>query len=265
VEPQRYEIRPDDDHVFAVTGVPPRQGETALLVIEDISAHERSANAEREFIANAAHELLTPLTGIVGAAHALESGAKLEPELRDRFITHITGECSRMARIARGLLVLARARSGDEQPLPEIVQLAPLLAEAAEGAGGAGDVAISCASELTACVDRDLIEQALTNLIGNARRHSGNGPVTVTAYDIDEEHVGVDIADEGRGFPREAAGSLGRRFSSGDGRGGRGFGLGLSIATQSIGVCGGTLTIQPRAPRGTIARVELPRGSDRRA
>jgi len=55
---------------------------------------------QQEFIANVAHELLTPLTGIVGAAHALESGAKADPELRDRFIGHITRECSRLARVS---------------------------------------------------------------------------------------------------------------------------------------------------------------------
>src|SRR6266480_1613835 len=157
--PQRRELRPDENHAFVVIGVPPGNGSTALLLIEDVSLRERRTRAQQEFIANAAHELLTPLTGIVGAAHALESGAKTEPELRDRFIGHITRECNRLARIARGLLVLARAQSGEEPPRPDIVQLRPLLEDAAEGAGSTGDVEIECPDLLNAFVDRDLAEQ----------------------------------------------------------------------------------------------------------
>lgn len=257
--PERYEARPDDAHSFVLTGIPLGRGETALLVIEEVSALERHADAEREFIANAAHELLTPLTGIVGAAHALESGAKLEPELRDRFITHITRECSRLARIARGMLVLARAQSGEELPRPHVVELDALLQQAAEGAGSTGDVAISCPSDLTVFVDPDLAEQAFTNLIANARRHSGSAPVTVTAYATDGDGAGVEIADEGPGF--DANRTVGRRFIARERRDGSGFGLGLSIATEALRICGGDVTLRPRGERGTVASVALPRAA----
>jgi two-component system, OmpR family, sensor histidine kinase VicK len=258
---QRYEVRHDSDHAFALTGVPSGTRETALLVIEDISVHERRAQAEREFIANAAHELLTPLTGIVGAAHALESGAKTEPELRDRFITHIARECNRLARIARGLLVLARAQSGEEPPRPDIIDLGKLLHDAADGAGSAGDVRIECPPGLTAFVDRDLAEQAFTNLIANARRHSGQAPVKITTYRSDEDVI-VEIADEGTGYEFSSAPDE-RRFASSAGRDGGGFGLGLSIASQAVRACGGNLTITPRRDRGSVARVELPLGAHR--
>ena len=257
--PQRREVRPDCDHAFVVVGVPPAHGSTALLLIEDVSLQERRSRAQREFIANAAHELLTPLTGIVGAAHALESGAKLEPELRDRFIGHITRECNRLARIARGLLVLARAQSGEEPPRPDFVQLRSLLDDAAEGAGASGDVTIRCSPELTAFVDRDLAEQAFTNFIGNARRHSGHEAVLVTAYPGGKRHVCVDIVDEGGGLAAADAGRLSRRFVSGAGRDGAGFGLGLSIATQAVELSGGRVAISPGLERGTVVRVELPR------
>jgi two-component system, OmpR family, phosphate regulon sensor histidine kinase PhoR len=258
--PERREVRPDQDHVFVVIGVPPGEGSTVLLLVEDASLHERRAQAQQEFIANAAHELLTPLTGIVGAAHALESGAKVEPELRDRFIGHITRECNRLARIARGLLVLARAQSGEEPPRRDIVQLRPLLEDAAEGAGSTGDVMIECSDLLTAVVDRDLAEQAFTNIIANARRHSGQRPVLVQAYVSGERHVAVEIADEGEGFELADGERFGRRFASGAGRDGGGFGLGLSIATQAVELSGGSVAIRPRAARGTVVYVELPRG-----
>jgi two-component system, OmpR family, phosphate regulon sensor histidine kinase PhoR len=257
--PRRREVHPDEDHSFIVIGVPPDRGSTALIVIQDVSLEDRRARARQEFIANAAHELLTPLTGIVGAAHALESGAKVEPELRDRFIGHITRECDRLARIARGLLVLARAQSGEEPPRPEIVSLRSLLEDASEGAGSTGDVEIRCSPRLTAFVDRDLAEQAFTNFIANARRHSGHEPVLVSAFRCGERQVRVEIADEGGGFEVTDE-RLGRRFARGAGRDGGGFGLGLSIATQAVEISGGRVAFRPQPERGTVVRVDLPRG-----
>jgi signal transduction histidine kinase len=258
--PQRREVRPDAEHAFVLIGVPPGHGSSALLLIQDVSVSERRTRAQQEFIANAAHELLTPLTGIVGAAHALESGAKTEPELRDRFIGHITRECNRLARIARGLLVLARAQSGEEPPRPDIVQLSPLLEDAAEGAGSTGDVEISCPERLTAFVDRDLAEQALTNFIANARRHSGHEPVVVKAFPNNSRSVRVEVADEGGGFQLTDGSRVARRFASGAGRDGGGFGLGLSIATQAIELSGGRVEFRERQGRGTVVRIDLPRG-----
>jgi two-component system, OmpR family, sensor histidine kinase VicK len=257
---RRREVYPDPDHAFVVLGVPPAHGSTALVAIQDVSLHERRARAQQEFIANAAHELLTPLTGIVGAAHALESGAKAEPELRDRFIGHITRECNRLARIARGLLVLARAQSGEEPPRPDVVELRPLLEDAAAGAGSTGDVTIECSKLLAVFVDRDLAEQAFVNFIANARRHAGREPVLVKAYVGEDRRVRIDIADDGAGFEPAGHGRVPRRFASGAGRDGGGFGLGLSIATQAVELNGGRVAIQARPERGTIVRVELPQG-----
>lgn len=259
IGPVRREVSPDEDHRFVLTGIPPGRGSAALIMIQDVSSQQRRIRAQQEFITNAAHELLTPLTGIVGAAHALSAGAKAEPELRDRFIGHIARECDRLARIARGLLVLARAQSGQEPPRPEIVQLRPLLEDASEGAGSTGDVEISCSDRLTAFVDRDLAEQAFTNLITNARRHSRPGLVLVRAFANSDGNVSVEIADEGPGFEGPGARVV-RRFASGSGRDGGGFGLGLSIATQAVQLSGGRLEIHPGADRGTVVEVELPRG-----
>ena len=256
--PVRREVHPDGDHAFVMIGVPPARASNALIVIQDVSWQDRRTRAQQEFIANAAHELLTPLTGIVGAAHALEAGAKAEPELRDRFIRHITRECDRLARIARGLLVLARAQSGEEPPRPEIVQLRSLLEDASVGAGSTGDVKITCSPRLTAFVDRDLVEQAFTNLIANARRHSSPQAVVVKAFSSGERNVSVEIADTGAGF--EGVDGLGRRFATGAGRDGGGFGLGLSIARQAVEVSGGRVAIHPPTDRGTVVQVDLPRG-----
>ena len=75
----------DANRTYSISGITALKSTTGVILVEDISGDERRQRAEREFVANAAHELLTPLTGIVGAAHVLQAGAKNVHEDRDRF------------------------------------------------------------------------------------------------------------------------------------------------------------------------------------
>ncbi len=236
----RVEI--DDDRAYMLNGLTARGERTAAILLRDITRHARRGRAEREFIANAAHELLTPLTGIVGAAHVLEAGAKDVPEDRDRFIAHITAECSRLARIARSLLVLARAQSGAEPPRLEIVGLRPVLDEVA-GLVDA-DVVVRGEADLTVLADVDLLIQALTNLVANAERHGGARTVVVQVRQAEAGLVELDVCnDDGRALKPDGQRT---RFRSSAGRDGGGFGLGLSIAEQSLEVMGGHLFLDRR-------------------
>jgi signal transduction histidine kinase len=251
------------DRVYCVTGMGARRAPTAVLMIEDVTARERRHRAQREFVANAAHELLTPLTGIVGAAHVLESGGKVDPETRDRFISHIARQCDRLARIARSLLVLARARSGEEPPRPELLPLRSLIANALEAAGlNDEDVHVEVDQDvdemLSVFVDPDLAEQALTNLLANARRHSGEHPLGITAHDSAGHMVEIRIVDRGIGIFPEQLDRIQRRFATGAGRDSTGFGLGLSIAAQALELIDGTLSFESTPGEGTCAFVGLP-------
>jgi signal transduction histidine kinase len=252
------EVRSKGGRVCNVVGISAGRTGTAVLMLEDVTARARRAEAQREFVANAAHELLTPLTGIVGAAHVLESGGKVDPSTRDRFIAHIAHECDRLARVARSLLVLARARSGEEPPRPESVPLRPLL-EAAIEAAGADDLArVQCDDGVDVFVDRDLAEQALANLIANAKRHAPGEPILVTVGEGRDRAVAVEIVDHGGGMTPDQLDRLERRFASGAGRDSMGFGLGVSIAAQALEAIDGTLSFESSPGIGTRARVELP-------
>jgi PAS domain S-box-containing protein len=111
----RKETRAGDTasgHLYSLTGLPASDSETAIVVINDLSERERREQAAREFVANAAHELRTPVAGIAVAVDALQAGAKEEPARRDEFLGHIERESARLARLARSLLVLARTQAG---------------------------------------------------------------------------------------------------------------------------------------------------------
>jgi signal transduction histidine kinase len=243
-------VEVDGERIYLVDGLSARNEAPAAILLRDVTAHNRRGRAEREFVANASHELLTPLTGIVTAAHVLEAGAKDVPEDRDRFVAHIATECTRLARIARSLLVLARAQSGEESPRLEIVELRAVLAEVVELVDA--DVGIRCPEGVTVFADVDLLIQALTNLLANAAKH-GPGAVAVEARPVASELVELDLGGDDRDVAQ--AGEFRRRFQSGAGRDGGGFGLGLSIAEQSLEVMGGHLLLD-----GDTVRVRIPAG-----
>jgi signal transduction histidine kinase len=242
----------DHGHVYAVSGITAHNSGTATILIEDVSSRERHVRAEREFVSNAAHELLTPLTGIVGAAHVLQAGAKNVPQDRDHFIDHIAAECSRLTRIARSLLILARAQSGEEPPRLEIIRLCELIQEVVQLLDAT--VTVRCDEKLTVLADADLFVQAFTNLIANAVRH-GSGEVVVQADEVGHL-VEVEILDTDTAGPGPAG--LGKRFRSGSGRDGGGFGLGLSIAAQSLEAMNAHLFLEEGS-----TRVQIPRGGAR--
>ena len=251
-------VTPDEQHAYGVTGIP-SQPETdwALLVVDDLTEQERRELAEREFVSNAAHELRTPLTTIIGAIEVLQAGAKEDPVERDRFLGHIERESGRLARLARAMLTLARAHSGQEQPRIEAVELAPLLREIAAGlrphAGVAVDVEVD--DGLAVAANRDLLEQALRNLGENAAKHTASGSVVLRAYG-NPNTVTVEVEDSGPGISPEVQRHVFDRFYRGE-RDAEGFGLGLAIVRESVRTLGARIELDSSPGHGTVFRILL--------
>jgi signal transduction histidine kinase/HAMP domain-containing protein len=255
---RQVHVTPDEHHAYGVTGIP-SQPETdwALLVVDDLTEQERRELAEREFVSNAAHELRTPLTTIIGAVEVLQAGAKEDPAERDRFLAHIERESGRLARLARAMLTLARAHSGEEPPRLEAVELAPLLREVAAGlqphAGVSVDVEVP--DDLAVEANRDLLEQALRNLGENAAKHTARGSVVLRAYG-DSATVAVEVEDSGPGIKPEVQRHVFDRFYRGE-RDAHGFGLGLAIVRESVRTLGGRIELDSSPGEGTVFRILL--------
>jgi signal transduction histidine kinase/HAMP domain-containing protein len=252
-------VRPED--VYALVGLPPRGGSgNAILVITDLSERERRERAEREFIANAAHELRTPLTTLQGAVELLRGGAQDDPEERDRFLVHIERETARLGRLARGLLLLARAESGVEGPHLVPVAVCELLEGVAARIETHPDVEVrvDCPGDLDALADPDLAEQIVLNLAENAARETEQGTILLNARGRDGD-VAIEVRDTGRGIdPRELE-RVFERFYRPHGRGRDGVGLGLAIVRQATEALGGRVSLESEPGRGTVARVFLKR------
>ena len=254
-------VTPSTEQTYDLVGIPAGDvGESAVLVVRDVSEQERRERAEREFVTNAAHELRTPLTAISSAVEVLQAGAKEIPEDRDRFLDHIEREAARLTRLTRSLLVLARAQTNQEQPRREAVLLRPILEDVRSGLHVGDDVVVdvNCPADLAALSDPDLVEQTIVNLAANAAKHTQAGSIVLAAREGHGHRVVIEIRDTGSGIPSRERERVFDRFFRGDAGEGEGFGLGLAIVRQSVRALGGKVSVRSRADVGTTVEVMLP-------
>ncbi|HET7566506.1 MAG TPA: PAS domain-containing sensor histidine kinase [Gaiellaceae bacterium] len=249
----------EDERTIALVGVPARGDGDAILVLTDITERERRERAEREFVANAAHELGTPLTAIATSLEVLRGGAKDDPVERDRFLELIERQTSRLSRLRRALLTLARAQTRQEALQLEPVDAGALLAAAAEELrAGAVDaeVAVDAPEEVVVLAQPDLIEQVVLNLAENALRHGSASRVELAARRVDRRHAVIEVRDDGAGIPAAGRDRLFDRFYRG-GASGDGFGLGLAIVREVVRALGGTIELDAPEQGGTVVRLTL--------
>jgi signal transduction histidine kinase len=218
---------------------------------------ERRERAEREFVTNAAHQLQTPLAGIMSAVEVLQAGAKEDPESRERFLAHVERECARLDRLARALLLLARLEIGVEPPRRELVELFSCLEETAASLTPAPGVAveIECPPDLALITNRDLVAELLTNLGNNAAKYALEGSIVLRARADGETAVTVEVADTGPGIPADERGRVFERFFRGGGSESQreGAGLGLAIVKAAAEALGGHVALRS-TPGGGRAR-----------
>ena len=209
----------------------------------------------REFIADVSHEIKTPLSGILGAVDLLgESKGEGEVEQRKVLLSLIRKESKRLNGLVQSILDLARLeREGDVLNLAEM-DLGGLVREIA---AKYPCVCTVKSSGVVRC-DPQLIEQAVSNLVGNAVRHSGSDEILVTVA-CDERMAHVIVEDHGVGIPPEHVARIFERFHRVDpARAAEtgGAGLGLAIVRRIARLHGGDVvfsSVQPKGSRFTLS------------
>jgi signal transduction histidine kinase len=235
-----------------------RLGET---LNEMLRRQEGALERERAFVADAGHELRTPL-----AILKLELELALTPdvpveELRDR-IRSAAEEVDRLAKLAQDLLVLARAEQGqlglDKRRIEVEQVLEAVAARLGAPATGLGRVLrLDEPGRIAVDADQAWLEQALTNLVSNALRY-GEGDVTLRALRRNGT-VELHVVDEGNGFDPEFLPSAFERFARADAARSRGgSGLGLSIVRVIAEAHGGRAYAANRRQGGADVWVSLP-------
>ena len=157
-----------------------------MVVLTDVSERERRERAEREFVTNAAHELRTPLSAIASAVEVLQHGAKERRDDRDRFLSVVERQTTRLTSLANALLTLARAQTGSEPVRLEPVRLAPIVHEVV-GDDEASHVSVElCCQDVEVLAHRELLHQALANLTANALKYAGGKEVAIRVAHLDD-------------------------------------------------------------------------------
>ena len=213
-----------------------------------------SVERERRFVADAGHELRTPLTLLSGELELARRGDRSREEL-EAALRIASDEVDRLVRLAEDLLALASSKDGDLPLKRERVDAGALLEAVARRFGG---VSVEAQPGLVVNGDRLRLEQALGNLVDNARRH-GAGDVTIVARAAGRE-VELAVRDGGDGFPANFLPHAFERFSRADAARGRGgAGLGLAIVDAVVRAHGGRARARNLAGGGAEVTLTLPR------
>ncbi|HYY04501.1 MAG TPA: ATP-binding protein [Gaiellaceae bacterium] len=238
-----------------------RLGET---LNEMLARLEAAFERERDFVADAGHELRTPLAFLRTELELALRHAQSREELRDA-VRASSEEVDRLAQLADDLLLIARSDRGKLRLQLETIDASDLLNSVASRfewrAQETGRLLRTVTnSPFVMRADRLRIEQALSNLVENALRH-GDGAVRLSAASIDGL-VEMHVTDEGRGFPPQFLGQAFERFARADGaRTGGSSGLGLSIVRVIAEAHGGSAHVANKASGGADAWITLPTSS----
>ena len=261
-------------HIRPLTPIRPseRGNEPILMVlIEDVTQLFRTVALHRDFVANASHELKTPLSSITGIIQTLQGHARDDPDAWDRFLSMMASQADRMKRLVEDLLSLNRIELNeriiprDPQAVRRIVwEVADALAPFAEENGMTLEVAP--ASDLPLVLgSREELAQVFRNLIDNAIKYGRPGtPVKVEIVPESPDRIdmiGIAVIDSGHGIAREHIPRLTERFyrvSVSRSREKGGTGLGLAIVKHILNRHRGDLEITSVQNEGSTFTVWLP-------
>jgi two-component system, OmpR family, sensor kinase len=238
---------------------------TMLERLESAFRDKESSEARlRRFVADASHELRTPIATIRGYAELFRRGAAERPNHLAEVISRVESEATRMGTLVDELLLLARLDQG--RPLErEAVELTALATDAVNDALATQPtrrIGLEHTGPLIITGDPGRLRQALANVLSNVLAHTPvDASATVRLY-ADGEHAVIEVADTGPGLAEHEQARVFERFYRSERARGRdigGSGLGLPIVESVATAHGGNATLTSERGHGTTVRITLPR------
>jgi two-component system phosphate regulon sensor histidine kinase PhoR len=253
-----------------VADAPPRG---AVLVLHDTTQLRRLERVRQEFVANASHELKTPLSVIKAAVETLIGGAVNEPEPRDLFLSQIAEQADRLHRLIFDMLSLARVEAETDTFEPRRVAVGPFVATCLarhRGRADANGQALEAVPpvpepEVAVWADEEALDQILGNLVDNALKYTPPGGRISVAWEARDGEVCLTVQDTGIGIPERDLPRVFERFFRVDRARSRelgGTGLGLSIVKHLAQAMQGSVSATSRPGHGSTFIVRLPRATD---
>lgn len=263
---------PDGASVLQIFVNPVTGGETGadggvVLLITDVTAARHSEQIRAEFVANASHELKTPLTSIKGFSELLASGMVDDPQKASKYLSLISSETDRMISLINDILRLSELESLSEDSGKSSVSLLAVAQQAAESISvqaAEKNVSVSVGgSEGTVRANPDRMSELVLNLMDNAVKYNREGGRVEVLVSDQKDWVSFRVCDTGIGIPPEARDRVFERFYRVDKSRSRkigGTGLGLSIVKHIVGLYHGKIELKSSVGVGTEITVMLPSG-----
>ena len=236
----------------------------AVTTLLDISEIRRLEQVRRDFVANASHELKTPLTSIRGYAETLLDDDPPE-KLKLEFLTSIRKNTLRLEHLVEDLLDLSKLESGgwtgrrESVDTKEVAQEAWQVVRDIEGKEG---ISFDILGDLRVMGDREGLFHVFRNLLENSIRHTDSGgSINVSMVLTQDSMVEVVISDDGDGIPAESLPRIFERFYRADSARARDFGgtgLGLAIVRHLVSEMGGEVVAESQLGQGTTVRFTVP-------
>jgi two-component system, OmpR family, phosphate regulon sensor histidine kinase PhoR len=242
--------------------------EGLLVVFVDVTELRRLESLRRDFVANASHELRTPIAAVRSATETLRAGALDDPNFAARFVDIIERNAQRLQSLLEDMLELSKLESNEFKLKRERVDLGRvvpivlgLFRERAE------KKAVRLGAELSrppAAIEGDAraLEHVLSNLVDNAVKYCPAGTRVLVRASLEGDRVHLVVSDTGPGIPTEHLPRVFERFyrvDAGRSRDLGGTGLGLSIVKHMVEAMRGKVWVESEVGRGSTFVVSLPR------
>jgi two-component system, OmpR family, phosphate regulon sensor histidine kinase PhoR len=238
----------------------------AVAILRDISELRRLEAVRREFVANASHELQTPIAAIKAMAETLLAGGREEPELMERFLADMERQADRLGAQVRDLLDLAAIEAGPAALTFCSLEVADIAARVVAHLQPLADqrnivVENDVLSDLNVTADANALTRILSNLLDNALKYTEPGGRVALSATRQADEVAITVRDTGIGMLQSDLGRIFERFyrvdkarSTATG----GTGLGLAIVKHLVEILGGRISVTSELGRGSEFTVILP-------
>ena len=251
-----------EDHWLNCRLVPYGEGQH-LLLIRDITDRNRIDKTRREFVANASHELRSPLTVISGYLHTLVDDDDM-PAHWQKPVDEMHSQAERMNKIVAELLELSQLEAKGQESTKRRIDVCGLLSIARKsfaGQAGVPQIEVDCRSNSTLLGNGNEIESVISNLLSNAIRHTPpDGNVTIS-WNCDDSGGSLAVRDNGEGIDQNDIPRVTERFFRVDrGRSSEngGIGLGLAIVKHALSRHDATLEVDSTLGEGSTFTCHFP-------
>ncbi len=236
----------------------------AILVLQDKSSHHKVLEMGKDFVANASHELRTPITIIKGFAETLQDLPELPRDMVVDITEKIVRNCQRMDNLVKNLLTLADLENLPDARFREcdLIEMAEVCKEVVSAIYPDAKIVIEKVHEpILIAADPDILELAINNLLDNAAKYSNPPAQIVIKLDQVKDEVILSISDRGIGIAPADLEQIFERFYTVDKARSRRFGgagLGLSIVRTIIEKHHGAISVASIEGQGTTFTARLP-------